>query len=345
MEAGAQELPGVLAPGPPPLGVHLAQDPADRSLGAPAARREGDVTRPSVAGICLDHDVAGPLQLGDLQGERLLADPGSLGELTGAATVVVAQVPQDVATVREREIGELRLAQPRIEVPLERVVRMPEEGDEGQRGRIGHGSWYPQMVNKLTITPMLGMMVNMLTTSQPRIGIIVGSTRPGSFNALLAQRAQELRPDSVRIITGIDRLPFFSEEHEEPAPQSVTALRAAVAEVDALVFVTPEYNASLPAVLKNAIDWISRPRGSALLDGLPVAVLGASPSPGGASSAIDDAVRILRRALAKPIEQTLSVPRASVALGSERLDDTLAERVGGLLDELAAAAAAVEVAA
>jgi len=85
------------------------------------------------------------------------------------------------------------------------------------------------------------------------------------------------------------------------------AFREAVAAADALVVATPEYNGSVPGVLKNAIDWASRPRGASAIDGKPVAVVSVSPSPRGAQWAREDAVKILRVAGAQPLEQSIGV--------------------------------------
>ena len=85
------------------------------------------------------------------------------------------------------------------------------------------------------------------------------------------------------------------------------AFRQALLDADALVVATPEYNGSIPGVLKNAVDWASRPRGAAPIDGLPAAVLSVSPSPRGAQWAREDLVKVLRVAGAQPLEDALGV--------------------------------------
>lgn len=173
----------------------------------------------------------------------------------------------------------------------------------------------------------------MLTDARPAIGIIVGSSREGSFNralAGLATAAADLTP-----IEGIDLLPIFSQDLEADTPAEVARLRSEVEALDALLIVTPEYNASMPGALKNAIDWLSRPYGASALSGLPVAVIGASPSGGGAAGAVSDAVRVLKRAGAQPLEETITVPRAHEALPA---DATLPGRLAELLGKLGAAA-------
>jgi chromate reductase, NAD(P)H dehydrogenase (quinone) len=106
---------------------------------------------------------------------------------------------------------------------------------------------------------------------------IVGSLRRGSFNRGLMRAAQELAPEGVRItVAEIGDLPLFSEDLERDAPEAVRAFKRQVREADAVLFATPEYNYSVPGVLKNAVDWASRPYGDNSFDGKPAAVMGAS---------------------------------------------------------------------
>lgn len=113
--------------------------------------------------------------------------------------------------------------------------------------------------------------------------VLVGSLRSGSVNRQLAEAAAESAPDDVRLTVYPDLgdLPFYNEDLDvDPAPAPVAALRAAAADADAALVVTPEYNGTIPAVLKNAIDWLSRPAGELrqLFGGRPLALMGASPS-------------------------------------------------------------------
>src|SRR5215218_3240696 len=106
---------------------------------------------------------------------------------------------------------------------------------------------------------------------------IAGSLRKQSFNRMLLRAAQELAPESVRIdIFEIDGLPGFSEDDEATPPAKVTELKQRIRSADAILFVTPEYNYSVPGVLKNAIDCASRPYGDSAWNGKPVAIMGAS---------------------------------------------------------------------
>jgi len=116
---------------------------------------------------------------------------------------------------------------------------------------------------------------------------ISGSLRQGSFNTAALQAAAELAPDkvTVNLITLHDIEPFSEDTEAEGWPDGVAALREKVAPVDGILFATPEYNYSIPGVLKNAIDWLSRPTGKGPITGKPAAIIGASPSPFGTARA------------------------------------------------------------
>jgi chromate reductase len=107
-----------------------------------------------------------------------------------------------------------------------------------------------------------------------------GSIRTGSLNRRLLEAAAQLAPASLRIrIAGLEALPLFSEDHEHagaPGFDAVQRLRAEVARADGVLIATPEYNQSIPGVLKNAIDWLSRASPDEVLIGKPIAVIGAS---------------------------------------------------------------------
>jgi chromate reductase len=98
--------------------------------------------------------------------------------------------------------------------------------------------------------------------------------------------AQELLPERATLeVFGLDGIPPFNEDDERVLPPRVVELKARVREADAILFATPEYNYSVPGVLKNAIDWASRPYGDNVWDGKPVAIMGASPGPQGSARA------------------------------------------------------------
>ncbi|HYM30822.1 MAG TPA: NADPH-dependent FMN reductase [Candidatus Cybelea sp.] len=107
---------------------------------------------------------------------------------------------------------------------------------------------------------------------------ICGSLRKGSFNRMAMKVAMELAPEGMSIGEGdISALPVYNEDLRQGSgfPAPVEALRSRVAAADALLFVTPEYNFSIPAPMKNAIDWVSRPPNQPF-NGKPVAIMGAS---------------------------------------------------------------------
>ena len=112
-----------------------------------------------------------------------------------------------------------------------------------------------------------------------RIIAIAGSLRRASFNRALIAACAELAPAGMTIeVRTIDGVPPFNEDDEaQGAPEPVARLREAIGAADGLLVATPEYNASVPGVLKNALDWLSRPPGKSALRSKPVAVLGASP--------------------------------------------------------------------
>jgi chromate reductase len=106
---------------------------------------------------------------------------------------------------------------------------------------------------------------------------IAGSLRQGSFNRATLRAAAALVPEGAEIeIFEIDGLPGFNQDEEKSPPQKVVELKQKVRAADAILFVTPEYNYSMPGVLKNAIDWASRPYGDSAWDGKPAAIMGAS---------------------------------------------------------------------
>src|SRR5581483_5052719 len=118
-----------------------------------------------------------------------------------------------------------------------------------------------------------------------RILGISGSLRVGSHNTRLLHAAAGLLPDGVELelFEGLRDVPPYDEDADvEPAPAAVARLRAAIADADALLISTPEYNSSVPGQLKNALDWASRPRAAAALRDKPVAVVGASAGAFGA---------------------------------------------------------------
>jgi chromate reductase, NAD(P)H dehydrogenase (quinone) len=113
--------------------------------------------------------------------------------------------------------------------------------------------------------------------SHVRILGIAGSLRRASYNRAALRAARSLVPAAATLETvELDGIPGFNEDDEKTPPAAVVELKARVRAADAILFVTPEYNYSVPGVLKNAIDWASRPYGDSAWSGKPVAVMGAS---------------------------------------------------------------------
>ena len=106
---------------------------------------------------------------------------------------------------------------------------------------------------------------------------IAGSLRKESYNRSILRAAGKLVPHAAQLDTfELDHIPPYNQDHEREPPQAVLEFKAAIKAADAILIVTPEYNYSVPGVLKNAIDWASRPYGDNAWDGKPVGVMGAS---------------------------------------------------------------------
>jgi len=119
--------------------------------------------------------------------------------------------------------------------------------------------------------------------SQRKVSVIVGSLRQGSFNRMAAKALIELAPKNLDCrIEEIGKLPLYNQDDDEQPPQPWVAFRDSVRGQHAVLFVTPEYNRSVPGVLKNAIDVGSRPYGHSVWQGKPAAVMSVSPGAIGA---------------------------------------------------------------
>ncbi len=119
-----------------------------------------------------------------------------------------------------------------------------------------------------------------------KIVVIVGSIRRESINRKLAGALAKLaQPGAEFVFAKIDDLPLFSQDLEPNPPASVTRLKKEIESADGVLLVTPEYNRSIPGVLKNAIDWASRPYGKNSFDGKPAAALGTSQGAVGTAAA------------------------------------------------------------
>ncbi|MFI1422446.1 NADPH-dependent FMN reductase [Streptomyces sp. NPDC020731] len=146
-----------------------------------------------------------------------------------------------------------------------------------------------------------------------RILALVGSLRAGSHNRQLAEAAVKLAPAGaeVALYEGLAEIPFYNEDIdvEGDVPAAAAKLREAAAGADALLLFTPEYNGTMPAVLKNAIDWLSRPYGAGAIGGKPVVVIGTAFGQYGGVWAHDEARKSVGIAGGKVIEDIkLSIP-------------------------------------
>jgi chromate reductase len=159
-----------------------------------------------------------------------------------------------------------------------------------------------------------------------RILGIPGSLRAGSYNRALLQAARELAPVGMEIVDfDLRELPFYDGDVEAAGdPEPATAFKEAIRSADALLIATPEYNRSIPGVLKNAVDWASRPPLGSPLAGKPVAIMGASTGRGGTSRAQEH----LRAALEFSRADVLSEPEVLVPEAYLRFDGD-----GRLVDE------------
>jgi chromate reductase len=117
-----------------------------------------------------------------------------------------------------------------------------------------------------------------------KIAVLVGSLRDGSINKTLAKNVEAVAPDGAEFVYANLNLPVFNQDLEGDFPSSAQELKDLIGSSDGVLFVTPEHNRSVPAALKNAIDWASRPHGTNSFDGKPAAIIGAS-GPMGASQA------------------------------------------------------------
>ncbi len=146
-----------------------------------------------------------------------------------------------------------------------------------------------------------------------RVLAISGSLRRDSYNTGLLRAAAEVAPEGVEVVVfdGLREIPPFDQDEEaKEAPAGVARLRRAIEDADALLFSTPEYNGSVPGVLKNAVDWASRPRATTVMQNKPAAVIGASTGMFGAVWAQQDLKRILGLTGNRVLDVELPVGRA-----------------------------------
>jgi chromate reductase len=168
---------------------------------------------------------------------------------------------------------------------------------------------------------------------------ITGSLRRDSYNHALLREAAERLPAGAELVE-FDRLgeipPYDADLESEVTPEPVEALRQAMREADAVVVATPEYNHSIPGVLKNALDWASRPAGQSALTGKPAMVIGASTGMFGAVWAQAETRKVLGALGGRVVEGELPVARAAELMRNGRLElsPEQSEQLEGLLAEL-----------
>lgn len=151
---------------------------------------------------------------------------------------------------------------------------------------------------------------------QYAIAVVVGSLRKESVNRQLAQALIKLAPAELSLkLLDVD-LPLFNQDKESDPPESVRQFKAAIQAADGVVFVTPEYNRSIPGVLKNALDQGSRPYGKSVWTGKPAGVLGASIGAYGSAMAQQH----LRNVLAFLDMPTMAQPEGFFQIGDDFLD-------------------------
>jgi chromate reductase len=165
---------------------------------------------------------------------------------------------------------------------------------------------------------------------------ISGSLRRDSHNTALLRNA----PLELDLWDGLKEIPPYDEDDDvEPAPPAVAQMRAAVAGADAILFATPEYNASIPGQLKNAIDWLSRPHATSVLRNKPVAVVGASTGAFGAVWAQAELRKVLATAGARVVDGDVAVGHAHQRFDANGVltDDDLLAQFQEVVDALVAA--------
>jgi chromate reductase len=158
-----------------------------------------------------------------------------------------------------------------------------------------------------------------------RILGIAGSLRKGSYNKALLRTAIDLLPEESELeISDLEGIPLFNQDLEAKMPLKVKEFKAKIKTADAILIATPEYNHSVPGVLKNAIDWASRPYGDNSFNGKPVALMSASIGSFGGSRAQNH----LRSSLACLDTYLVDKPEVFVAFADEKIDGK-----GEILDE------------
>jgi NAD(P)H-dependent FMN reductase len=176
--------------------------------------------------------------------------------------------------------------------------------------------------------------------SDTKVLVLLGSLRAASINRQLAELAVETAPDgvSLQLFDRLGELPFYNEDIDNgEVAEAVAALRAVAADADAALVVTPEYNGSIPGVLKNAIDWLSRPFGDSALKDKPLAVVGSAAGQYGGVWAHDETRKSFGIAGPRVVEELkLSVPLKALDGKHPRENAEVTENLRDVVGKLAA---------
>ncbi len=173
-----------------------------------------------------------------------------------------------------------------------------------------------------------------------KVAVVVGSLKKESINLKLAKALAKLAEGKLELnILKVDDIPLFNEELEASLPAPVARFKSEIEAADAVLFVTPEYNRSMPGVLKNLIDWGSRPYGKGSFGGKPAGIVGTSPGAIGTAAAQQDLRKLLTifnmRIMGQPEIYLQTTPDLFAADSSVTNDKTKAF-LQGYVDKFAA---------
>ena len=169
------------------------------------------------------------------------------------------------------------------------------------------------------------------------VAVIVGSLRRHSINRQLAQAMAKLAaPKGMAFsLLRLDDIPMYNEDLWENPPAAVLRLKAEIKAADALLFVAPEYNRSIPALIKNTLDWASRPSGQSVWPGKPAGVVGASPGAIGTAAAqahLRSILTVFGLALVSRPELYISLKPGAIEADGTVADEGLRKVLDGYLD-------------
>ena len=164
-------------------------------------------------------------------------------------------------------------------------------------------------------------MIMMDNNGKIKVLAFAGSLRKDSFNKALVNTAKQYAPDGIEVeVIDLKGIPLYDQDEERNMPPSVVAFKGKIKEADAILIATPEYNRSIPGVLKNAIDWASRPYGQNSFDDKPVATIGAT---GGQLIGTFAAQAHLRQIFSFLNAHPLERPQLYIAGASEKIENGL----------------------